>query len=75
MFNGAEFNLNVSKHTLEELAPYVEQHVAWSLDGKHILAHSADQADLYKEIDRLELKDYVVDYIPDPNVSFLGGLG
>jgi hypothetical protein len=75
MFNGAEFNRNVSKHTLEDLAPYVEQHVAWSFDGKHILAHAPELEDLYKKIDQAELTEYVVDFIPDPNVSFRGGLG
>jgi hypothetical protein len=74
MFNGAEFNRNVSQHTLEELQPYVEQHVAWSLDGKQILAHASELADLYREIDRLGLKDCVVDFIPNPNLSFPGGL-
>ena len=27
MFNGAEFNVNVSKRTLEDLQPYFEQYV------------------------------------------------
>ena len=40
MFNGAEFNRNVSQHTLEEMEPYFEQYVAWSMDGKQILAHA-----------------------------------
>jgi hypothetical protein len=75
MFNGAEFNRNVSQHTLEELQPYVEQHVAWSRDGKQILAHAPDLDGLLKEIERLELKDYVFGFIPDANRSYFGGLG
>jgi hypothetical protein len=74
MIDSNEFTRNVSKHTLEELAPYVEQHVAWSIDGKQLLAHAQELPDLYKEIDRLGLKEYVVDFISDPNLSLLGGL-
>lgn len=75
MFNGAEFNRNVSQHTPEELAPYVEQHVAWSRDGKQILAHAPNLDELLKEIERLKLKDYVFGFIPDGSLSYLGGLG
>jgi hypothetical protein len=75
MFNGAEFNRNVSKHTPEELAPYVEQHVAWSRDGKQILAHAPDLDGLLKEIERLDLQDYVFGFIPDANRSYIGGMG
>jgi hypothetical protein len=74
MFNGAEFNRNVSQQTPEELAPYVEQHVAWSRDGKRILAHASDLDGLLKEIDRLELKDYVFGFIPDTDQSNIGEL-
>lgn len=74
MFNGAEFNRNLSQHTLEELAPYVEQHVAWSRDGKQILAHAPDLDGLFQEIERLGLKEYVLGFVPDANRTYLGGL-
>jgi hypothetical protein len=71
MFNGAEFNVNVSKRTLEDLQPYFEQYVAWSMDGKQILAHEADLNDLYKLLDsRGLLKDSVIDFIPSGAFSF-----
>jgi len=71
--NSREFILNCNAHTAEEMAPYFEQHVAWSVDGKKILAHAKDLADLYKEVDRLGLSEYVISFVPDPNVVDLGG--
>jgi hypothetical protein len=71
--NANEFIHNVSAHTLEELAPYKEQYVAWTEDGKEILAYAPNEAQLYREIDRLGLTRYVVDFIPDADISFLGG--
>jgi hypothetical protein len=71
--NAVEFIRNVSAHSLEELAPYVEKHVAWSEDGKQVLAAADTLADLFKEIDRLGLKQYVIDFVLDPDVSYFGG--
>jgi hypothetical protein len=62
--NGSEFNRNISAHTAEELAPYEGQFVAWSRDGKQILAHATEEEDLHREIDRLHLTKYVVGFIP-----------
>jgi hypothetical protein len=67
-----EFNRNVSAHTLEDLAPYEEQHVAWSEDGKHILAHAPSLAELYREVDRKGVTRYVIGFIPSGEVSDLG---
>jgi hypothetical protein len=75
MFNGAEFNRNVSQHTLEELEPYFEQYVAWSMDGKQILAHAQTREDLAREIERLGLKDYVGGFIWNPEIGCLGSYG
>jgi hypothetical protein len=72
-FDAAEHNRNLSTHTWEELAPYLEQHVAWSLDGKQILAHAQDLTALLQEIARLGLKEYVLGFIPSPDRSDLGG--
>jgi hypothetical protein len=68
-----EYIRNVSAHSLEYLAPYVEKHVAWSEDGKQILAAADTLGDLYKEIDRLGLKQYVIGFVLDPDVSYFGG--
>ena len=75
--NTTDFLRNTSAHSSEELVPYFEQHVAWSVDGKQILAHSENEADLYKEIDRLGLNsaDYVIAFVPDPDIVTLGGAG
>jgi len=68
-----EFTRNLSAHTAEELAPYEEQHVAWSEDGKQILAHAPSLAELYQEIDRKGLTGYVIGFIPSGDISDLGG--
>jgi hypothetical protein len=67
-----EFNRNLSSHTLEELAPYEGKSVAWSLDGKRILAAADTETELYEEIDRLGLKqlEYVVGGVPFSDVSY-----
>lgn len=64
---------NLNAKTLEELAPYEGKHVAWSEDGSTALASASDLELLYKEIDRLSLKHYVIDSIPPFDESFLGG--
>ncbi len=66
---------NCSAHTLEELAPYVGQYVAWSEDGRHVLAHANTWDDLFKEVDRQGITHYVIDYVPCEDDSFLGGAG
>ena len=65
-----EFNRNLSAHTPEELAPYYEQHVAWSEDGKEILAHAPTVDALYEEIDRRGLTRYVLGFVPHPDISY-----
>jgi hypothetical protein len=71
LFDANEFNRNVSEHSAEDLAPYAEQHVAWSLDGRRILAHAADEGALYAEIDRRGITEYVVGFIPNADWSYL----
>lgn len=70
--DASEFIHNVSAHSLEELAPYVEKHVAWSEDGKRILAAADTLGELYEEIDRRGLKQFVIDFILDPDVRYFG---
>lgn len=68
-----EFIRNCNAHTLEELAPYEEHYVAWSEDGKQILAAARTEEELYQEIDRKRLSEYVIGYIPNSSISYLGG--
>ncbi len=70
MVNSNEFIRNVSEHSLEFLAPYVEKYVAWSEDGEQLLAAADTLEDLHKEIDRLGLKHYVIDFVLDPDTSY-----
>lgn len=63
----------LNRKTLEELAPYQGQWVAWARDGKNVLAHAPNMGELFREIDRLGLTDYVIDSIPNPDEDFLGG--
>ena len=65
-----EFNRNLSAHTPDELAPCYGQRVAWSLDGKESLAHAPTEDELYAEIGRRGLKQYVLGFVPDPDVSY-----
>jgi hypothetical protein len=64
---------NCNAHEVEDLAPYEEQHVAWSEDGKEILAHAPTLAELFREIDHKKLTRYVIGFIPSGEVSDLGG--
>jgi hypothetical protein len=71
--NAAEFIRNSSAMTPDQLGPYENQHVAWSEDGKQILASAGTLADLYATLDRQGLTEYVVGFIPPLDESFLGG--
>src|SRR5215470_10726493 len=55
-----EFIRNVGSHSPDEMVPFEEQYVAWSEDGKHVLAHAPTREDLYREIDAKGLTRYVV---------------
>jgi hypothetical protein len=71
MVNPNDFSRAVGGHSYEELAPYHEQHVAWSADGKTVLAHAPTLGDLYKQIEARGLREYVISFIPDPDISNL----
>ena len=47
--------------------------MAVSFDGRQILAHAPTLEDLVAETDRLGLKDYVVSFVMNPDVSYFGG--
>ena len=59
--------------SLQDLVPYQGQWVAWSDDGRQILASAASLVLLFQEIDRQALTGYVIDSIPLPDEDFLGG--
>jgi hypothetical protein len=69
--NVQEFMQNCNAHSAEELARYEDQHVAWSEDGKQILAHAFDLGDLYKELQARQITRYVVGYIPRSDMSMM----
>lgn len=70
--NGSEFIRNLNAHSYEELAPYEGQFVAWSEDGKQILAHAPAEEELHREIDRQQIRKFVVGFIPESDISDLG---
>ena len=71
--DGNQFIRNCNAYPPEELAKYAGQHVAWSMDGKTILGHASELGDLFAEMDRQGIKDFVSDWIFPPDSSFLGG--
>jgi hypothetical protein len=73
--NQQEFVENMNNHTLEELAPYEGQQVAWSEDGKTVLAHGVTDEELYAEIDRIGITRYVICYVPRADDIYPGGPG
>ena len=69
----SEFNRNRMLHTAEELASYEEKYVAWSADGKQILAWADTEEELYREVGRRGIARYIVDFIPNPDIGDFGG--
>jgi hypothetical protein len=63
---------NCNAYPPEELAHYAGQYVAWSMDGKTILAHAAELQDLAQEMTRQGIKDYVSEWIFPADQVFLG---
>jgi hypothetical protein len=68
-----EFIHNASAHSPEDLAPFEEKYVAWSMDGKEILAHADSLADLYREVDQKGIREYVTGFVPASDISDFGG--
>ncbi|HYT89596.1 MAG TPA: hypothetical protein VEL76_12890 [Gemmataceae bacterium] len=67
------FIRNCEAHSLEELAPYQGQYVAWSEDGTTILGHAHELRDLYKEMNSKGITDYVTDWVFAPDEISFGG--
>jgi hypothetical protein len=61
------FHENRVKFPLEELIPYAGKYVAWSLDGRRIIASAATEEALYGHMDQSGIPSthYVVGWI-DP---------
>jgi hypothetical protein len=60
--------------SLDELAPFQGQWVAWSDDGREILANAPDLDNLFQVIDRKGLTRYVLDHVAPPDEDFIGGM-
>ncbi len=61
--DGNLFIRNCETHTLEELAPYEGQYVAWSEDGTTLLGHAHEMHDLFKAMNARGIPDYVIDWV------------
>ena len=77
--DGNLFNVNRSKFTYEQLAPYAGQHVAWSTDGTRIVAHHTNFESLFASVlaSGLSSEEVVFSYIPaldEPDVYWGGWL-
>ena len=51
---------------MEQLEPYRDHWVAWSLDGKSIIAHHEDPKEVVRAIKKLGLtgEDVLLDFLP-----------
>ncbi len=69
----SQFHKNNANVPLEVLLPYVNQHVAWSLDGTRIVASAADLGELIRHLREagVALDQVVLDFVSDPDVSWL----
>ena len=64
-----------NEKSLKELSSFAGQWVAWSEDGRTILAGAPHLEALFEEIDRQGLTRYVLDHLPLPGEGSLGGIG
>jgi hypothetical protein len=71
--NAREFILNSSAMPAEERSRYENKHVAYSEDGKTILAAAPSLAEVFAELNRRGVTKYVVGFIPPVDESCLGG--
>jgi hypothetical protein len=61
---------------VEELARYFGKHVAWSLDGKRILASGNDDGEVLQAVREagMPIDEVVLSYVPSPDETLIGGL-
>jgi hypothetical protein len=67
--DGGVFNENANRVPWQELAPYENQHVAWTLDGKKIVAGAPTRDELFEKLRQLNIpvSQVVQDYIEFPS--------
>ncbi len=74
-FHPEQHFANRSQVPQELLQPHYGKHVAWSLDGKTIIASGDDDAEVFESLKRLGLEPgkAVFSYVPHPEEIMLGG--
>jgi hypothetical protein len=71
------FIKNRSEIPPESLVKYGGQWVAWSQDGTHVIAASAESEEaVYRLLEQagLDVSEHVIGYVPDPNEGAFFGL-
>jgi hypothetical protein len=70
-----EFITNRNQFPPEELWQYAGKYIAWSPDGRSIIASADDQIELYEAIQALgyDSGEVVVSSVPYPDEIILGG--
>ena len=66
VFDSDVFIRNRNQWTLEQLAPYRDQWVAWSLDGLSVVAHHEDPMEVVRVTKELGLigGEYLMSFLP-----------
>jgi hypothetical protein len=67
------FIQNRSQYPPEKLLAFAGRHVAWSIDGREILADAPDLDSLLDELDRRGITLFVSSYVPSGSGSTVGG--
>jgi hypothetical protein len=67
------FRENQRKVPLEEILPHAGKHVAWSLDGLHVVASGDDVSEVNQRVIAAGIPPnrVVFDYIDEPDVSYI----
>jgi hypothetical protein len=75
-FNPKKHFQNRDKVPSQALQPYLGSYVAWSMDGKSIVASAKDEEDLYAALRQqtISLEQVVISYLPFPNDVLVGGV-
>ena len=72
-FDTVTFNRNRERFPEEELRKYWGRHVAWSLDGTHILADGETFEELHRRIEEqgISPSEVAFSFVPDPDTSYI----
>ncbi len=69
-FDANVYIMNCNNYPLEKLLPFRGKHVAWSMDGKEIVASADSHEELAERIHELGRRDVVRSYIdPEPEIA------